>query len=119
MASRSFDFVRVRTSLRMTMRFVLRHSSFVIVVGLWGGPYLTHIYGYGLEQRGNLLVIPVVTQVVGSVRSLDLARLVDALLERASVLTEDIVEELSRLRDFLRDRNHLLHNLFRDADDFS
>lgn len=43
-------------------------------------------------------------QVVGSVRSLDLPRLVDALLERASALTEDIVEELHRLRDFLRSR---------------
>ena len=42
------------------------YSSFGLVVGLWGVPYLAHIYGYGLEERGNFLLIPVVTQIVGS-----------------------------------------------------
>ena len=42
------------------------YSSFVLVVGLWGGPYLTHVYGYGLEQRGALLVIPVIAHIVGA-----------------------------------------------------
>jgi MFS family permease len=43
------------------------YSSFGLVVGLWGGPYLAHIYGYGLEERGNFLLIPVLTQIVGSI----------------------------------------------------
>lgn len=42
------------------------YSSFGLVVGLWGGPYLAHIYGYGLEERGNFLLIPVLTQIIGS-----------------------------------------------------
>ena len=42
------------------------YSSFVIVVGLWGGPYLTHIYGFSLTERGNMLFIAVLAQVVGS-----------------------------------------------------
>lgn len=43
------------------------YSTFGLVVGLWGGPYLAHIYGYGLEERGNFLLIPVLTQIVGSI----------------------------------------------------
>lgn len=42
------------------------YSSFVLVVGLWGGPYLTHVYGYSLTERGNMLLVPVVAQVIGS-----------------------------------------------------
>jgi MFS family permease len=42
------------------------YSSFVVVVGLWGGPYLTHIYGYSLTERGNMLFIAVVAQIVGA-----------------------------------------------------
>ena len=36
------------------------------MVGLWGGPYLTHIYGFSLTERGNMLFVAVVAQVVGS-----------------------------------------------------
>lgn len=43
------------------------YSSFVVVVGLWGGPYLTHIYGYSLTDRGNMLFVAVVAQIVGAV----------------------------------------------------
>jgi len=42
------------------------YSSFVVVVGLWGGPYLTHIYGYSLTERGNMLFVAVLAQIVGS-----------------------------------------------------
>jgi MFS family permease len=42
------------------------YSTFTLIVGLWGGPYLTHIYGYGLEQRGNLLLVAVLAQIAGS-----------------------------------------------------
>ena len=34
---------------------LMAHSSFVLVAGLWGGPYLAHIYGYDLTGRGNML----------------------------------------------------------------
>ncbi|MFL6796791.1 MAG: MFS transporter [Xanthobacteraceae bacterium] len=50
----------------LVMNLVL-YSSFALIVGLWGGPYLTHVYGYDLEQRGSFLVIPVLTQMLGLV----------------------------------------------------
>jgi hypothetical protein len=43
------------------------YSSFVLIAGLWGGPYLSHVYGLGLTERGNLLLVPAITQVVGMV----------------------------------------------------
>jgi hypothetical protein len=42
------------------------YSTFALIVGLWGGPYLTHVYGYGLQERGQLLLLPAVTQIIGS-----------------------------------------------------
>lgn len=41
------------------------YSSYVLVVGLWGGPYLTHVYGFSLTERGTLLFVPALTQVLG------------------------------------------------------
>jgi MFS family permease len=45
----------------------IAYSSYVIIVGLWGGPYLTHVYGYGLTTRGELLMLPALGQIVGVV----------------------------------------------------
>jgi MFS family permease len=42
------------------------YPSFVLVVGLWGGPYLTHIYGYDLKGRGEILFVSALAQVIGS-----------------------------------------------------
>lgn len=43
------------------------YASYVLVVGLWGGPYLAHVYGMGLTARGDMLLIPALTQIVGVV----------------------------------------------------
>lgn len=45
---------------------LVTHASFVLVVGLWGGPYLTHIYGYDLTDRGNMLFVAAVAQVAAA-----------------------------------------------------
>jgi MFS family permease len=45
---------------------LVTHSSFVLVVGLWGGPYLTHIYGYDLTDRGNMLFAAALAQVAAA-----------------------------------------------------
>jgi MFS family permease len=45
---------------------LVTHASFVLVVGLWGGPYLTHIYGYDLTARGNMLFTAAVAQVAAA-----------------------------------------------------
>ena len=50
---------------RLFLMNLSTYSSFVLIVGLWGGPYLSHIYGHGLTERGNLLLIPAVTQILG------------------------------------------------------
>lgn len=42
------------------------YSSFLLVVGLWGGPYLTHHYGLDLKGRGEILFIPALTQIAGA-----------------------------------------------------
>ncbi len=41
------------------------YSSFVFVVGLWGGPYLTHVYGYGLTARGDVLFVAALAHIIG------------------------------------------------------
>jgi MFS family permease len=58
--------IRTPSVWRLFVMQLVVYSSFALIAGLWGGPYLTHIYGYGLEERGNLLLIPVAMQIVGS-----------------------------------------------------
>lgn len=57
---------RVQSFWPLFAMHFITYSSFVIVVGLWGGPYLTHIYGYSLTDRGNMLLVAVVAQVIGA-----------------------------------------------------
>ncbi len=56
--------LRVRSVGQLFLFHLAAYSSFVLVVGLWGGPYLTHIYGYGLKERGDMLFAAVVAQIV-------------------------------------------------------
>ena len=42
------------------------YPSYVLIVGLWGGPYLTHVYGYDLKGRGDILFVAALAQVLGS-----------------------------------------------------
>jgi MFS family permease len=58
---------RVPSVWRLFLMHLTAYSSFVLIVGLWGGPYLTHVYGYGLKERGDLLLIPALGQVLGSI----------------------------------------------------
>lgn len=44
----------------------ISYPSYLLVVGLWGGPYLTHIYGYDLTGRGEILFLGALAQVLGS-----------------------------------------------------
>lgn len=49
----------------------------------------------------RVMIETLANEVVGTVRGVDLQRLTDALLERASRLSDSVVKELRRLRDFL------------------
>jgi predicted MFS family arabinose efflux permease len=57
--------LRTPSVARLFVMHMATYSSFVLVVGLWGGPYLSHIYGYDLAERGGLLLIPASAQVIG------------------------------------------------------
>jgi len=58
--------VRTPSIGRLFAMNLVVYSSFALIVGLWGGPYLTHVYGYSLEERGGFLLIPVLAQIIGS-----------------------------------------------------
>ncbi len=45
---------------------MVSYSSFGLVAGLWGGPYLSDVYGYRLVDRGDFLLILALAQIVGS-----------------------------------------------------
>jgi MFS family permease len=60
------EVMRIPSVGRLFVMNLVMYSSFALVAGLWGGPYLTHIYGFSLEQRGNMLLIPVLAQIVGA-----------------------------------------------------
>jgi hypothetical protein len=46
---------------------VVAYSSYVLIVGLWGGPFLSDVYGYGLTARGDLLMLPAISHIIGVV----------------------------------------------------
>jgi predicted MFS family arabinose efflux permease len=62
----TLEATRVPSFWRVFAMQCVGYSSFVIVVGLWGGPYLTHIYGFNLTERGNMLFVAVIAHVFGS-----------------------------------------------------
>lgn len=37
--------------------FVSNYAVLITTLGLWGGPYLAHVYGYDLETRGFFLLV--------------------------------------------------------------
>lgn len=40
-------------------------SIYPTMLGLWGGPYLAHVYGMTLAQRGDVLLLLAVAQIAG------------------------------------------------------
>ncbi len=60
------EVLRTDSVWRLFAMHLTAHSSFALVVGLWGAPYLTHVYGYDLRGRGDLLFVAAVAQVIAS-----------------------------------------------------
>lgn len=58
--------IRTPSIGRIFMVQLASYPSYILVVGLWGGPYLTHIYGYDLKGRGDVLLVAALAQIVGS-----------------------------------------------------
>ncbi len=63
----ALEAIRLPTVWRLFVMNLAIHSSFVLLAGLWGGPYLTHIYGYDLQARGDFLFVPALAQMIGAV----------------------------------------------------
>jgi len=51
---------------RLFLAAVASTPTFLLVVGLWGGPYLSHVYGFDLAGRGEILFIPALAQAAGA-----------------------------------------------------
>jgi MFS family permease len=58
--------IRTPSIGRIFMIQLASYPSYILVIGLWGGPYLTHIYGYDLKGRGDILFVAALAQIVGS-----------------------------------------------------
>jgi MFS family permease len=58
--------IRTPSMGRVFMVQLSSYPSYVLVIGLWGGPYLTHVYGYDLKGRGDILFVAAFMQVLGS-----------------------------------------------------
>jgi MFS family permease len=65
-ASGLLEVLRTPSIGRLFIMNMVAYSSFASIIGLWGAPYLTHVYGYDLEERGSFLLIPVLAQIIGS-----------------------------------------------------
>jgi MFS family permease len=61
-----WEVIRTPSIGRLFLMQLANYPTFLLVVGLWGGPYLTHIYGVDLTTRGEILFVPALAQVVGS-----------------------------------------------------
>lgn len=61
-----WEVIRTPSMGRVFLAQVAIYPSYLLVVGLWGGPYLTHVYGYDLAGRGDILFLAALAQVLGS-----------------------------------------------------
>ncbi len=61
------EVTRIPSFARIFLMHVFSYSSYVLIVGLWGGPFLSDVYGYGLTTRGDLLMLPAISHIVGVV----------------------------------------------------
>jgi MFS family permease len=56
--------LRIPGVWRLFAMHLTTYSTFVTVLGLWGGPYLADVYGAGLAERGTLLFVLALAQVI-------------------------------------------------------
>lgn len=58
--------IRAPSMGRVFIAQVALYPSYLLVVSLWGGPYLTYVYGFDIKERGNILLVAALAQVLGS-----------------------------------------------------
>jgi MFS family permease len=72
------EVVRVRHFWPVFWAHFFGYSVFVTLFGLWGGPYLSDVHGAGLAQRGNILLVMALAQIIGLIAWGPLDRLLDS-----------------------------------------
>ena len=58
--------IRIRDVWRLFLLHTCAYAMYASIQGLWGGPYLTDVYGFDLAQRGDMLLLMAVAQICGS-----------------------------------------------------
>jgi MFS family permease len=61
-----WEVIRTPSIGRLFLVQLTNYPSFLLIVGLWGGPYLAHVYGLDLKARGDMLFVAALAQVLGS-----------------------------------------------------
>jgi len=61
-----WEVIRSPSIMRLFALQLTNYPSYLLIVGLWGGPYLTHVYGFDLKGRGDILFVPALAQIFGS-----------------------------------------------------
>lgn len=46
--------------------FLTNYAVVITILGLWGGPYLAHVYGYDLETRGFYLLLLALSSMIAA-----------------------------------------------------
>jgi MFS family permease len=59
------DVVRQPDAGRLFLMHLAAYSTFVTMLALWGGTYLAHVHGLGLEARGKVLFVFTACQIAG------------------------------------------------------
>jgi MFS family permease len=57
--------MRVPSFWRVFLAHATAYAAFATVLGLWAGPWLSDVYGVGLEERGAILLAGALAQIVG------------------------------------------------------
>ena len=59
------EVIRVPGFWRLFSIQFVGYSTFVAVLGLWGGPFVTDVLGFDLAERGNILFVMAAAHIVG------------------------------------------------------
>ena len=60
------EVIRTPGAIPLLIMHACSYAMYATILGLWGGPYLTHVHGYDLSQRGDMLLLLAGSQICGA-----------------------------------------------------
>ena len=60
------EVIRTPSAVRLLIMHACSYAMYATILGLWGGPYLAHVHGYDLSQRGDMLLLLAGSQICGA-----------------------------------------------------